>query len=107
MGSCLGKDVNEKDNQEEMLTTYKVLNKELAVSRNNELLSMRMVVRDLIGQNKILHGYLQLEINEKERLQNPFPVVVWVKQYQNRYPVKKKWKLVVNLLYKKDNPILW
>ena len=76
MGSCLGKDVNEKDNQEEMLTTYKVLNKELAVSRNNELLSMRMVVRDLIEQNKILHGYLQLEINEKERLQNPFPVVV-------------------------------
>ena len=75
MGSCIGKNVKE-ENQEEMLTTYKLLNTELAVSRNNELVSMRMVVTDLINQNKILQGYLQLEVNEKERLQNLFPVIV-------------------------------
>ena len=75
MGSCIGKNVKE-ENQEEMLTTYKLLNTGLAVSRNNELVSMRMVVTDLINQNKILQGYLQLEVNEKERLQNLFPVIV-------------------------------
>jgi mRNA-degrading endonuclease HigB of HigAB toxin-antitoxin module len=91
MGSCISKksrrEMEEKEEQEEQrimsqvnfetkLYHYQALNRQLASTRNNELVNSNQLVTDLTNQNQYLVEYLGYEIEKRETLQNLFPILI-------------------------------
>ena len=61
---------------ETKLYHYQSMNRQLATTRNKELVNANLLVAELKNQNRYLVEYVLYEKTEREKLQNMFPILV-------------------------------